>query len=185
MIFEFLARLTALLDDANVPYMLAGSVASSFHGEPRATQDVDLVVSINVGALRRLQALVSPNDYYLDFDTARQAIERRSQFNIIDLATGWKCHLIVIKDTDFARTEFQRRQRVEVDELSLWIASAEDVVLSKLVWARQSGASERQMRDAASVLHSARESIDGHYLERWADELGVASELKRIMDPLV
>jgi hypothetical protein len=77
MIFEFLARVTALLDKAGVPYMLAGSVASSFHGEPRATQDIDLVVSINIGALRRLEALVSPDETYLDFETARQAIGRR------------------------------------------------------------------------------------------------------------
>jgi hypothetical protein len=77
---EFLQRLASALDAARIPYMLAGSVASSFHGEPRSTQDIDLVIDTDVAGARRLLALLPPDDYYADESAAVDAVRRRSQF---------------------------------------------------------------------------------------------------------
>ena len=152
---EFLRALVAMLDAAGVPYMLAGSVASSFHGEPRATQDIDLVVAFSPGTVRRFYQALDVERFYMDLDTAMTAVRARTQFNLIDMDSAWKCDLIVRKDTEFARVEFGRRQRVAMDGLTLWVASPEDVVLSKLVWSARSGGSEKQRRDVASVLSPA------------------------------
>jgi len=182
-VLEFLRVLTELLEQVGVPYMLAGSVASSYHGEPRATQDIDLVVALTLGSVRRLFAQLDQERFYMDRDTAMSAVRSRSQFNIIDMESGWKCDLIIVKGHEFAQTEFKRRVRVDLEGVPVWVASAEDVVLSKLVWAKRSGGSARQHRDARSVLGTASSELDRDYLRRWAAELGVAAELSALESP--
>jgi hypothetical protein len=111
---------------------LIGSFASSFHGEPRTTQDIDLVIDADADGVRRLLATLSEDAYYADEQTALSAVRRRGQFNVIDLATGWKADLVVRKARPYSEAEFSRRQQVELLGVRLWMASPEDVVVSKL-----------------------------------------------------
>ncbi|MEQ1502768.1 MAG: hypothetical protein ABMB14_11090 [Myxococcota bacterium] len=176
---DFIGRLTALLDQASIPYMVAGSFASSFHGEPRTTQDVDLVVVLDAAGVRRLIAVLPPDAYYADEHAALDAVRRRTQFNVIDMATGWKADLVVRKGRPFSLAEFARRQLVEFLGIRLWIASPEDVVVSKLEWAQKTG-SERQLRDVRGVLAARSEPLDLAYIERWVAELGLTEEWRRV-----
>src|SRR5688572_7695588 len=98
---DFLVRLTAKLAGAGVPNMVVGSFASSFHGIPRSSQDVDLVVDPDVVSLRRFLSALPADDYYADTDAAFDALQHRAQFNVIDMATAWKADLIVRKDRPF------------------------------------------------------------------------------------
>jgi hypothetical protein len=102
---DFLARLAALLEAAGIPYMVAGSFASTFHGVARATQDLDLVVDPTSAALDAFLASLDPDAYYVDPDTARDALRRRSLFNVIDMATAWKADLIIRKARPFSIEE--------------------------------------------------------------------------------
>jgi hypothetical protein len=97
----FLTRLTAKLADAGVPNMVVGSFASSYHGVPRS-QGLDLVIDPQAGSLHRFLADLPPEDYYADADAALDALRRRGQFNVIDMATAWKADLIVRKARRFS-----------------------------------------------------------------------------------
>lgn len=159
--------------DADVPFMVAGSFASTFHGHPRATQDVDIVVDPTRDALLRFLASLPAERTYVDHESALDAFKQRDMFNVIDTETGWKLDLIFRKDRAFSRAEFGRRSSVEWSGVSLFVAAPEDVILSKLEWAKLSGGSERQMRDVAGVFEMQHGQLDYAYIESWLDVLAV------------
>lgn len=169
---DFLARLTGALDQAGVPYMIAGSIASTYYSAPRTTQDVDLVVELDGARLQALLASLPEDELYYSMDAARDALRRRSMFNVIDLATGWKADLIVRKGRPFSAEELRRRVQVDLLGLRVWMATAEDCVISKLEWAR-AGSSERQIRDVRGILDAQGPALDRAYVEHWVRELGL------------
>lgn len=171
---DLLATIVAALDAAGVPHMLAGSMASSFHGEPRSTQDIDLVIDPDDASLRQFAESLDRSRFYVG--DAAVAMQHRDQFNVIDLETGWKVDLIIRKNRPFSRTEFDRRRPVELLGVSTHLATAEDTILAKLEWAR-AGGSERQLSDAVAMLRVGRGELDTASLQRWAGELGVADLL--------
>ena len=178
MSVDLLHRTIEALDAAGVPHMLAGSFASNEYGELRSTQDIDIVIDPGPDELDRFLDSIDSNAYYVDRITAHEELTRRGMFNVIDLRLGWKVDLIMRKDRPFSTTEFERRVRTTAFGVPLWIATAEDVVLSKLEWA-QRGGSDRQIGDAAAVLRVRGNDLDDAYLRHWAAELGVIAELQR------
>ena len=165
-------RFVAMLDRVRIPFMLTGSFASSLHGVTRATQDIDLVIAPTEDQLRELVAAMPPDAYYVDLDAALDALRRRSQFNVIDLETGWKVDLIVRRDRPFSVQEFERRQDVEYAGVRLVVATVEDVVVAKLEWAKL-GESQRQVEDVAGILRLRRDEMDVEYVEGWVEKLGL------------
>lgn len=175
---DFLARLVALLGGAEIPHMVAGSFASTFHGVSRATQDIDLVIDPAGAALETFLASLDPDGYYVDADTARDALRRRSQFNVIDMATAWKADLIIRKARPFSIEEFARRQPAELMGVRTYVATAEDSIISKLEWAKQSD-STRQLRDVAGIVATRANALDFDYLEHWVRNLALEAEWTR------
>lgn len=169
-------RITTALDQAGIGYMLTGSFASAHYGAPRSTQDIDLVIEATPAQLRVFIERLSGNEYYADLDSALEAHKRQSMFNVIDLATGWKIDLIIRKSRAFSQEEFSRRRPVSLHDVPLFLASAEDVVISKLEWAKL-GQSRRQIEDAAAILRVRWDALDHSYLEKWIGELGLKKEL--------
>lgn len=167
----FLTRLTAKLTAAGVPSMVVGSFASSFHGVPRSSQDLDLVIDPQPQSLRRFLADLPPEDYYADEDAARDALRRRGQFNVIDMATAWKADLIVRKARPFSIEEMSRRIEGDLLGARVFVASPEDTLISKLEWAQQGGGSQLQLRDVAGILQLRANELDFPYIERWVKEL--------------
>ena len=155
--------------------MLSGSFASAHYGVPRSTQDIDLVIEATPAQLRAFVEVLTGNEYYADLDSALQAHQRQSMFNVIDLATGWKIDLIIRKSRAFSQEEFRRRQRVSLHDVPLFVASAEDVVLSKLEWAKLAR-SRRQIEDATAILRMRWDALDHSYLAKWIAELDVKKE---------
>jgi hypothetical protein len=175
-IAELLATIVAHLDAAGIDHMLAGSMASSFHGEPRSTQDIDLVIDPDTQSLARFVEGLDRRRFYVS--DAQVALRHRSQFNVIDTKTGWKVDLIIRKDRPFSREEFARRQVVDLFGVTTHLATAEDTILAKLEWA-QAGGSERQVADVVAMLAIGGDTLDDTYLARWATELGVSGLLSR------
>ena len=165
-----LQRMITALDQAGIPYMLTGSFASAHYAAPRSTQDIDLVIQTTVAQLRIFCESLSKHEYYVDLDAALEAHRRLSLFNVIDLSTGWKIDLIFRKTRPFSQREFSRRQLVDLQGLRLFVASAEDVLIAKLEWARMAG-SQRQIEDVASILRLRWEALDKSYVEKWISEL--------------
>jgi len=172
---EVFPRITAALDQAGIAYMLSGSFASAYYGAPRSTQDIDLVIAATPPQLRAFAQSLRSDEYYVDLDAALEAHQRQSLFNVIDQVTGWKIDLIIRKSRAFSQEEFRRRQLVNLQGLSLFVASAEDVVVSKLEWAKL-GQSHRHIEDVAGILRVHWGALDRSYLERWIAELGLKTE---------
>jgi hypothetical protein len=168
-------RITAALDQAGIGYMLSGSFASAHYGVPRSTQDIDLVIEATPAELRTFVEALSGSEYYADLGSALEAHKRQSMFNVIDLATGWKIDLIIRKSRAFSQEEFRRRQRVHLHDVPLFVASAEDVVISKLEWAKLAQ-SRRQIEDAAAILRVRWDALDHSYLAKWIAELDLQKE---------
>ncbi len=156
--------------------MVAGSFASTYHGEPRMTHDIDLVIDPSAPALLDFVERLDRDRFYVG--DALGAFERRDQFNVIDTTSGWKVDLIIRRDRSFSRTEFERRIPASFGDLRTYVASAEDTVLAKLEWGKLGGSS-RQLRDAVGVLAIVGEAIDMAYLRQWAGVLGVGDEVER------
>jgi hypothetical protein len=176
---EILARLTRLFDVIGIPYMITGSLASSFHGRPRTTHDADIVIDPDAEALDRLVAELSAAHLYVDLDVARDALRHRRQFNVIDGASAFKLDLIIRKDRAFSREEFGRRRAADLAGTTVALASAEDAVLSKLEWARKGGGSDRQLADVAGIIAVKGDDLDREYIERWAAVLDVLDLWRR------
>lgn len=168
-------RITTALDQASIGYMLTGSFASAHYGVPRSTQDIDLVIDSTPAELRAFVEALSGNEYYVELDSALEAHKRQSMFNIIDLETGWKIDLIIRKSRAFSQEEFRRRRPVSLHDVPLFVASAEDVVISKVEWAKLAQ-SRRQIEDAAAILRVRWDALDHRYLEKWIGELGLTDE---------
>jgi hypothetical protein len=180
---DCLGRIVSLLDGAGVPHMVAGSFASTFHGTPRTTQDIDLVVDPTVRSLNAFVASLPQKDYYVSDDAVRDALMRRSQFNVIDMATGWKADIIVRKARPFSVEEFRRRMPARMLDVDVFVTTPEDTILSKIEWSAMSG-SERQLRDVAGILEVKQGDVDRAYIERWAVELGVLDLWRRVSEPI-
>lgn len=176
---RFLGTIVSALDAAKIPYMLAGSFASSHHGAPRATQDIDIVIDPTFATLDIFLGAIARADAYCDPQTARDEFKRRGQFNVIDDASAWKVDLIFRKARAFSREELARRVSADVLGVAVLVASAEDTILSKLEWALL-GESERQLRDVRGIVDVRGDSLDRGYIERWLDDLGVRSLWDRI-----
>jgi len=171
---DLFRRFTRALDRAGILYMLTGSFASAYHGVPRATQDIDLVIAPTADQIRALRELLPDSEYYFDLESALEAMRHETQCNVIDFATGWKVDLIIRRSRPFSREEFDRRSAIDLHGVRLFIASAEDVLIAKLEWAKIGG-SHRQIEDAAGILR-LREGLDRTYVERWVRELQIGPQ---------
>lgn len=167
---DLLVRLVAALDGAGIPYMLTGSYASSLHSIPRATRDIDVVIFPTREQLTRFIQSLPADRYYTDLEDAVDSLRSRSQFNIVDYATGWKVDFIIPPFDEFHEEEFARRQAVEIDGLRLSVVSPEDIVIAKLLWAK-AGESKRQIEDASTVVRLQGPNFDVAYVEKWVRKL--------------
>ena len=170
------------LEECHIEYMVTGSLASNVHGLPRTTNDADVVIETDAAKLSML-ILKLKDEFYISREAAEDALRRRSMFNAIHLETGFKIDIITCKLRSFSREEFKRRQQVQLDSRPAWFASAEDVILSKLEWAK-AGESERQFNDALNVARVQAARLDYDYLKEWAEALDIAEELNRLTSEL-
>jgi len=172
---DVLQRITSALDHAGIAYMLSGSFASAYYGAARSTQDIDFVIHTTPEQMQSFLGALPESEYYADLDFALEALRRRSMFNVIDQATGWKIDFIVCKSRPYDAEEFRRRERVRLHGVSLFMTSAEDAVISKLEWAKLAQ-SQRQVDDVAAILRARWETLDRAYLEKWINKLRLSAE---------
>lgn len=164
-------------EELGVPYMLTGSLAMNYYATPRMTRDIDIVVELEPDLVARLVARLEP-EYYVPVERARRAAAERTMFNVIHQESVIKVDCIVRKESEYRRVEFERRQSISVAGFRTVIVSKEDLVLSKLVWAKDSR-SELQLGDVKNLLSTG---YDVDYVELWAGRLGVDALLEEIRD---
>lgn len=186
-VLRVLFQVIDALDELAIPYHLGGSFASSIHGIPRQTQDIDLVVELGDDDADRLVARIG-DEFYGSASRARLAIESSGSFNLIHLASGVKIDLFVRGSSDFDREEFSRREAARLGDSparKAFVKSPEDTILRKLLWFRQGGeTSDRQWGDIAGVVKTQGQRLDREYLRRWARELSLEDLLARALQAL-
>jgi hypothetical protein len=178
---ELLSIISGRLTDLGISHMVVGSLASSFHGEPRQTRDIDIVVEPDAGRLSRFQEQLDSSEFYSDAAALGEAIERQSSFNIIDVNSGWKVDILVRRDRPFSDLELSRRGAVELLGSKTFVASPEDTIITKLEWAAQ-GDSERQLRDVIGIVAAQDDALDAAYIDHWVGELGLRATWDEVLD---
>lgn len=170
-----LGEVTAALRDAGIPFMLTGSVASAYHGAGRATMDLDLVIDPDPIQLDAFVERMIGAGAYVSTEAAREALAHRQMFNVVDASSGWKADLIVRKLRPFSDVEFSRRQPIDFFGVPIDIATLEDVIISKLEWAKLGG-SARQLDDVGALLRARSGEIDLGYVREWVEALGLREQ---------
>ena len=169
---EVLKEVARRLDGIGIAYMITGSTAANFYAVPRMTRDIDIVVELSERDIGKF-ILAFEKDHYLEPETVREAVKNKGMFNLIHDQYIIKVDFVVRKDTPYRRREFSRKKKISVDGENLYIVAPEDLILSKLVWAKDSK-SEIQLRDVQNLLQSVK-GLDRRYLARWGKQLGVDS----------
>jgi hypothetical protein len=178
---EFLDTIIQILNQLNIAYMLTGSVASSFYGEPRSTHDIDFVAVILPHDAKKLAKSFDPNRYYISEENIQEAIAQKTPFNLIDSHTGLKADFWPLKSDSFHQTCFDRRKKCKIFGIDTYIATPEDLILTKLEWCKLSGGSEMQFKDALGIYEVQRKDLDLEYICKWSGHLGV----KDLVDKLI
>lgn len=182
--FARLVEMADRLDRIQVPWVLGGSLASSIIGEPRSTADIDVAVRIGALDITRFMS-VAEDDYYIDAEMIRDAVDRSSSFNLIHFQTGFKVDFFVLGDSVLDRRALIHRQALVVPEAggrTIWVGSPEDQILRKLWWYRLGGeASDRQLRDVAAIIEAQRDVIDSDELRRIAEQIDIGDLVDRML----
>jgi hypothetical protein len=165
---DVLRDLAGKFTQGNIAYMLTGSLAMNYYAQPRMTRDIDVVVALGSEDVDTVTGLFNP-DYYVARESITRAIARESVFNLIHQETVIKVDCIVRKSHTYRRLEFGRRRLITIQDFTVWITSKEDLIISKLDWARDSR-SEVQLRDVRNLLATG---YDAAYLEKLTSELGL------------
>lgn len=176
--------LVGQLDKVEIPHMITGSFASTYHGMSRTTLDVDVVIDPSPGNFSLFLAYLAQNGFYVSEANAKAALLTRSQFNVVHIESVWKFDLIIRKNRPFNEIEFARREAVNIYILGVdtFVVSAEDIILAKLEWAKDS-ASERQLKDIEGIIEINAGQLDRAYLEKWAERLSISDSLSQLSWP--
>ena len=181
-VFELVARVAAILDRLDIPYLVGGSVASAFFGEPRGTLDVDLVIELRAEGIEALATALEPG-FYVSREAMSEAVNDRRSFNAVELGGAMKVDFFVRGESDFDREEFSRRRLEPIvlgEPARVWVKTPEDSVLRKLLWFRDGqGASDQQWRDVVGLLATRAGKLDEGHLDSWATRLGLAELLQK------
>lgn len=178
---QLLRKLVEALEQVGIEYMITGSIASSLQGEPRATHDIDLVVRMDSASVPGLLAAFPPDEFYLDEQAVRAAIDSQGMFNVLEPSEGDKIDFWVLTDSAFDLSRFARRYRERIFGFEIDVSSPEDTILAKLHWAKLTGGSEKHFQDALRVYEVQGTRLDSAYLERWAGELSVSELWQRLL----
>lgn len=165
---QMLVMIAVRLNEAGIPFMLSGSMAMTAYAQPRMTRDLDIVIELSVGDAPRFAALFD-NDCFISSESVERAIKHQMMFNILHKKYLTKADFIIRKQEPYRLLEFKRRKRMDIQGIALDVVSLEDLILSKLDWARDSY-SELQMRDVKNLM-AANPELDMDYIQVWVDKL--------------
>ncbi len=181
---EVTLKVTDVFEKLEIPYLIAGSLASTLYGMVRTTQDSDIVAEMRFEHLQPF-VLALQDEFYIDEEMIAEAILRNSSFNIIHRETIFKVDVFLPRPRPFLQAQLDRAQRQTFSletEMSAKFASPEDTILAKLEWYRMGGeVSDRQWRDILGVLKTRAGELDLEYMHKWADELHVSDLLERAL----
>jgi hypothetical protein len=181
---ELLRFVVSVLERLGLRYFVTGSTVTIFYGEPRFTNDIDVVVDLPADTVTEFCRQFPEDDFYVSAEAATDAVRRHSMFNIIQPRSGLKVDVIIPAPSEFNRARFARARRVRAGEdWDASFSSPEDAILKKMEFYREGGA-DKHLRDIAGVLRTSGDEIDTAYVDRWAATLGVTDVWRAILERL-
>jgi len=172
-LFELLQKIVEVFEHLHIPYLVTGSVAAMAYGEPRLTNDIDIVAAIEESHIIDLLKAFPSDDFYINEETAREAILHGGQFNIIHPVSGLKVDFIIKQDTPFDSSRFSRVRRIyPAETYQANFSAPEDVIIKKMEYYKEGG-SEKHLRDIAGILKISGQMVDREYIVGWAGHLGL------------
>jgi 3-phosphoglycerate kinase len=172
---EVLEDVVRRLDTAGIPYMLSGSVAMNVYAQPRMTRDIDIVLVLAPADVARF-LYAFQDGYIAEEETVREEVRRCGMFNLLEKRSIVKIDCILQKEGAYDAEAFSRRLERKLAGFSVKVIAPEDLILRKLIWARESH-SELQFRDVRNLLEMSEE-LDRTYLDRWIRKLGLGAIFK-------
>jgi hypothetical protein len=169
MFLELLKTITGQLEQKEIDYMVSGSLAVNVYSVPRMTLDIDIVIELNETNFPEFSEIFGPG-YYFNKEGALIEIRRKGMFNVIDHRSGLKIDFIVRKESAYRKLEFSRRTRKMIENIPVWMVSAEDLVISKIEWIQQLQ-SDKQVQDIKYLLASP--DLDMEYITSWCMKLNL------------
>ena len=169
------------LEALNVRYMVVGSFASTAYGEPRFTQDIDIVVDMaEADVVEFCEAFPGP-DFYIEPSAVLAAVRYRFLFKVLHAASGNKVDFILPKGDLWSASQLDRRQRTRIfPDLDGYAACPEDVILGKL-WYYAEGGSEKHLRDIAGILRVSRDAVNCTQIEYWAAKMNLGAVWQAVL----
>ena len=178
---DLLRYVVETLEQLTLRYAVVGSFASGAYGEPRFTQDIDIVFELPASQITGFCQRFAGPEFYLSEAAVRQAVQRHGQFNVIHPSSGNKIDFILNRQDAWGRSQITRRQAVELfPDRCGFLASPEDVILGKMIYYREGG-SEKHLRDIAGILRIRGAAVDREYIGDFARQLG----LREIWDAIL
>ena len=172
-LFELLQKVVEVFEDLRIPYLVTGSVAAMAYGEPRLTNDIDIVAAVAEKHIENLLKAFPAGEFYISEEMIREAIHRYGQFNIIHPVSGIKIDVILKQDTPFDNSRFGRLHRIyPAESYQANFAAPEDVIIKKMEYYK-AGGSEKHLRDIAGILKISGEMVDINFITEWARRLGL------------
>ena len=179
---QALVEVSEKFDAAGIDYLIGGSLASSVWGQARATRDIDVAAIFSASQIDTLESLIEW-PYMIDADSMRESLKTREEFasgQILNGETQDKFYLFILRNDEYANSQLQRKRMVELfPGKEFPIASAEDIVITKLRWfVLGNRISDKQWNDIVQVLEVQQGNLDLEYLTRWANYFQVLDLLR-------
>ena len=175
---DVLKTVITRLDKAKIPYMITGSIACNFYSIPRMTRDIDMIIEIKLSDTKKVYELFK-DDFYIGEEEVTTAVREQGMFNIIHNDAIVKVDFIVRKNSEYRRLEFNRRKYFDFEGMKIAIVSPEDLIISKLFWAKESR-SEMQINHVKNLMASV-EQIYYNYIKKWVKELGIENIFNEVL----
>ena len=180
---KFVNQIASILNQLEIDYIITGGIAVSVWGKPRHTADVDIVVEID--SVESIQDLIRdlkkafPKSYP-DVEMAIDAFKRKSEFNVVESEFGYKADFFVSDQTEYKKSEIKRGKSKQIDGKIIRFISPEDLIISKLIWFKDSQ-STRQLEDIASIV-TVQKELDQKYLNSWIKKLDLQAEWQKLKE---
>lgn len=181
---DLLRHLISVFESLGVKYFVTGSIASMFYGEPRFTNDIDIVAEIRKEHIQDLLKLFPGDEFYVSEGAICDAIKHYNQFNIIHPSSGLKIDVMICKKDPFNISRFERIKRIApIEDMQANFASPEDVIIMKMRYYKEGG-SDKHLRDITGMLKISGDIIDRKYIESWVVKLGIEDIWRGILEKL-
>jgi len=176
---EVLKIVTGRLNKASIPYMVSGSIAANYYTVPRMTRDIDIVIELKQDDIDKFVSLFE-DGFYVNREMVTNEVSRMGIFNLIHNRYVIKIDFIIKKPSAHQKAAFSHKKEILIEGSPMWFISAEDLVISKLIWAKDSH-SEMQLKDVRNLIKTV-DNLDLKYIYNWVRELGLEQIYKEARD---